>query len=861
MNLKTSLWAVALLVFGAALLFTLSAPTASAGTTLYVDANVAASGSGTEASPLKTITAAVAAASNGDKIYLKNGTYAASTNGETYPITVGKQLSFEGQSQDGVILDAESNPVATYIFLATEAANVTKMKLTGFTSTAIYLTKADSSVTYCTFEGYFGGYRKGAWGIISTASGNFSYNIFHDFRYAGIYLLNSSGGIETTVSYNEFTNEHAASGMTSNYGVYQACIGDTDSKTYITNNTFQGTEQNNYLYSAYYSALTTNTTRKIVFEDNAVRHAVYGVLLLSVLGTNNFQISNNVFQDGNPSHIAAIYLAELYDTTTTAQIYNNVISGTKYGILLYPDPAGYASHPADYLVTNNTIDKASTAAIYGRSSAGNNAKLVTQNNVITNSEVGLKNGVTATSAIKNFSSDYNVFSEISKDTYLEVAPGEHDQTIDPQYTDADNGDYTVLGSSPLIDAGTESLAPTDDINMTARPQGRGFDIGAYESMDWSGTFREGNGYITTAPASQGGPQYKFFKYDGAQVYKAINAFNTDWRSEFKVQTADVNSDGADEIVAYAGAGVEPKIRIYKKNGDRLAEATAFSAGFRGGLNAVTGDFNNDGKIEIAVAPAASGGPTVQVFKYANGKLSLMTQFTAYSGSMRGGFNLAAGDTDAQGFKSIIVAPAASTAGPEVRVFRYENGKFVQKAAILAYGSGNRDGVNLTAADLNRDGKDEVVTAPMNGKSNVRVYREENKKLVLLDWELVLGNSFAGGVNLNSGDVNGDQKGEIVITPAHSGGPNLMIYELNDDNQLAKVTSKIVYAASLRAGYKTAVGDLNDDGIDEIAIVPTSPQTSNIQVFTWADNKLSKVKSFLAYAGDFRGGINLAIGGR
>lgn len=76
MKTKASLWAVALLVFGAALFFVLSAKPAAAATTWYVDANVPASGAGTEASPFKKVIQAVNAASGGDTIYLKNGTYA-----------------------------------------------------------------------------------------------------------------------------------------------------------------------------------------------------------------------------------------------------------------------------------------------------------------------------------------------------------------------------------------------------------------------------------------------------------------------------------------------------------------------------------------------------------------------------------------------------------------------------------------------------------------------------------------------------------------------------------------------------------------------------------------------------------------
>jgi hypothetical protein len=42
------------------------------------------------------------------------------------------------------------------------------------------------------------------------------------------------------------------------------------------------------------------------------------------------------------------------------------------------------------------------------------------------------------------------------------------------------GDYHVQTGSPAIDAGTSSNAPSTDFAGNTRPQGGGYDIGAYE---------------------------------------------------------------------------------------------------------------------------------------------------------------------------------------------------------------------------------------------------------------------------------------------------------------------------------------------------------------------------------------------
>ena len=56
--------------------------------------------------------------------------------------------------------------------------------------------------------------------------------------------------------------------------------------------------------------------------------------------------------------------------------------------------------------------------------------------------------------------------------------GEGNINADPLF--AGNGDYHLTSSSPCIDSGTSVGAPPTDIEGTSRPQGAGYDMGAYE---------------------------------------------------------------------------------------------------------------------------------------------------------------------------------------------------------------------------------------------------------------------------------------------------------------------------------------------------------------------------------------------
>ncbi len=55
-------------------------------------------------------------------------------------------------------------------------------------------------------------------------------------------------------------------------------------------------------------------------------------------------------------------------------------------------------------------------------------------------------------------------------------------TSSPLFIDGKSGDFRLQSASPCIDAGTGSGAPPTDILGTPRPQGAGYDMGAYEAI-------------------------------------------------------------------------------------------------------------------------------------------------------------------------------------------------------------------------------------------------------------------------------------------------------------------------------------------------------------------------------------------
>ena len=61
--------------------------------------------------------------------------------------------------------------------------------------------------------------------------------------------------------------------------------------------------------------------------------------------------------------------------------------------------------------------------------------------------------------------------------------GESNINIEPLFKDSEYSDYHLDMNSPCIDSGTSDNAPGTDIEGNLRPQGDGFDMGAFEFLE------------------------------------------------------------------------------------------------------------------------------------------------------------------------------------------------------------------------------------------------------------------------------------------------------------------------------------------------------------------------------------------
>src|SRR5205085_1770506 len=75
--------------------------------------------------------------------------------------------------------------------------------------------------------------------------------------------------------------------------------------------------------------------------------------------------------------------------------------------------------------------------------------------------------------------------------------------------------------------------------------------------------------------------------------------------------------------------------------------------------------------------------------------------------------------------------------------------------------------------------------------------------------------FSGGVFVAAGDIDGDGKAELVVTPDQGGGPRVRVFRGGDFTTVADFFG--IDDPNFRGGARAAVGDLNGDGKAELVV--------------------------------------------
>jgi hypothetical protein len=366
-----------------------------------------------------------------------------------------------------------------------------------------------------------------------------------------------------------------------------------------------------------------------------------------------------------------------------------------------------------------------------------------------------------------------------------VTPGQPDLSISGTTDQVATDDFVYPEPAPVTGleaTGMQSGGSTVTVYSTTagvRTQVASFDaypgFGGGVSVATGDVNGDGVDDVITGAGPGGGPHVKVF--DGASLLKgqavligSYFAYDPGFTGGVNVAVGDVFVEGVADIITGAGAGGGPHVKVFDStklgqvNFDgqlaitaQLASFFAYAPSFTGGVSVAAGDLNGDGHDDVVTGAGPGGGPHVKVAdatklnQFApDGELApgaLLASFFAYDIGITVGVKVAAGDVNGDGVLDIVtgVGPGG---GPHVKAFdgkQLKSGAVVPFISFFPYAISFTGGVNVAVADLNGDGRDEIITGAgtPGGGPHVEVFDFAAGKL--LDSFFPFDPTFTGGV--------------------------------------------------------------------------------------------------------------------
>ncbi len=280
-----------------------------------------------------------------------------------------------------------------------------------------------------------------------------------------------------------------------------------------------------------------------------------------------------------------------------------------------------------------------------------------------------------------------------------------------------------------------------------------------------------------------------------------------------VAAGDIDGDGKAEIVAGTGrsSGRGCQIRMFEHDGTIKGQFTAYDncGGF--GTDVAVGDVDKDGKAEIVTMMGNEIKVFRGTGKLQRQGFNIFRQLGISNLAVR---SMALGDVDGDGAEEIIVGIFnANSKKSEVRMFEYWGDEIKFSNVIQPYGMVAVKGeggsvstpvtINVAGADVDGDGTDEIVTMPANypGTAYVKVY-EPNGAAKSVGF-YAFSSSLKNGGNVSAGDIDADGKDEIVIGTGGGLTSQVRAFEYNGTPKVLNVQPYGV----LDGGVNLAVGTL------------------------------------------------------
>ena len=266
------------------------------------------------------------------------------------------------------------------------------------------------------------------------------------------------------------------------------------------------------------------------------------------------------------------------------------------------------------------------------------------------------------------------------------------------------------------------------------------------------------------------------------------------------ETATANNSATDAdqftpkliaVTDHIGLSATSAVRLVNPTTGAVEEQFfAFEPTYNGGVQAVLGDFNGDGRQEVAAAAGRWLPGEVRFFSTDGTRLTNFDT-TPFGAGWQGGVNLAAADVDNDGRDDLVAAKASGNG--EVRIFRGVAGSDpianTPFRIIRPFGAAAVGGATVAAADMGtftngavtnagkQDGKAEVIIGSgLLARPVVRIYDVGPATPKVVDTINPFTPGNRGGIGVAAARINQDSIPEIIVANGTLGRPVIEVYD-------------------------------------------------------------------------------------